>query len=122
MLPSSVSHEVWGGVLVAGLVALAVSLDDKAKWYVAPGRLLLLGFGGVFCVNAIAFTVNLFLSMRKWPRSKDVDELEEVAIPALQGDVSEIKPVIVRVMRFVTAICVGVMTGSLAGLVWRLWR
>ena len=107
-------------VLVLGVVtAVAIAGPEKHVWHVPPGRLLFVGFVGFVVLNIGVFCLNVFLSMPKWLKAKTEEELERVAVPALEGEPTEIGIRTARFIGLLVSACVGIIVGAIGVLVAR---
>ena len=108
-------RHAWGLGLAAAIATVLAATSPAKRWSVGPGKALLFGVFGVMCINMAVFTVNLLASMRRW-RHSSTEELAELAVPPMRGQLNAIGPRTLRASAFLLATCIGIIVGALAAL------
>ena len=109
-------RHAWGLGLAAAIATVLVATSPAKHWSVGPSKALLVGVFGVMCINMAVFTVNLLASMRRWRHSSTEEELAELAVSPMRGQLNAIGPRTLRASAFLLATCIGIIVGALAAL------
>jgi hypothetical protein len=115
-------YECWAVFAFATAAAVVLPLLRRHGWNVPAVRPVLWGVLGLIIVNIGAFSFNLLLSMPKWLRARNEEEVWEVAEPALRGAPSELGLQTVRVVNWASSACLGLVVGGIAVAVLRWVR
>lgn len=88
----------------------------------APRRLAVLGFFGLLSLNFAVFSLNLLLSARTWRRARSEQELENIATPAMRGELTAVGPRTVLAATWLLAASVGILLGAIAAAILQHFR
>ena len=102
-------------VFVAGLVLTLVSGVVVRRLLgrpLNPWRLLLLGFLSLILINIVLFCANLFTAMGKMRGAKNERELEQIMVPALQGEPRQLGVRVLDAFRLLTSLSAGFTVGA----------
>lgn len=77
-----------------------------------PWRLLLLGFLSLVVINIILFCANLFTAMGAMRGAKNERELEQIMVPALQGEPRQLGIRVLEAFRLLASLSAGFTVGA----------
>jgi len=77
-----------------------------------PWRLLLLGFLSLVVINIILFCANLFTAMGAMRGAKNERELEQIMVPALQGEPRQLGIRFLEAFRLLASLSAGFTVGA----------
>jgi hypothetical protein len=77
-----------------------------------PWRLLLVGFLSLIIINIVLFCANLFTAMGSMRGAKNEGELEQIMVPALQGEPRQLGGRVLDAFRLLTSLSAGFTVGA----------
>ena len=104
--------------LVATGTFLLLRVDAvRYAWELTPWKLVVYGIGAFIFLSLLMFSVNVLTATRQIQGLESEEEIEEVMVPALQGESSPLGKKSTRIFQYLAFIWVGIMLGAAVALI-----